>query len=102
MAGPCGRPLGPAGAGLGDDAAAAVAAAEARAVAAGAARTAAAVVGDVIPAPDGRQAAGGQSRRPLRAAVGVAGLLPGLLALGLGGPLAPRGLLGGLQEPGGL
>lgn len=105
MLGSCGRPLGPAGAGLGDDAAAAVAAAEARAVAAGTAGTAAAVVGDVIPAPDGWQASVGQSCRALPTAVGVAGLLPALLALDPGGPLgplAPRSLLGGLQEPGGL
>lgn len=96
-----------AGAGLGDGAAA-VAAAEARAVAAATARAAAAVVGDVVPAPDGRPAGVGQCCRALPTPVGVAGLRPGLLALDLGGPLGPLGafalwgLLGGLQEPGGL
>lgn len=56
-----GRLRGPAGAGLGDDAAAAVATAEAGAVAAGAAGAAAAVVGNVIPTPNRWQPRIGQS-----------------------------------------
>lgn len=66
------------------------------------------MVGDVITTPDGWPASVGQSCRPLPTTIGVAGLWPGLLALDLGGPLGPLGalalwgLLGGLQEPGGL
>lgn len=59
---------------LGDDTAAAVAAAEAGTVAAGAAGTAAAVVGNVVTTPNGRQAGVGQSCRALSAAIGVARL----------------------------
>lgn len=101
--GSSGRPHGLAGARLGDDAAAAVAAAEAGAVAAGAAGTAAAVVSDVIAAPNWRQVRICQSCWALPTAVGVAGWLPGLLALDGGGPLGPLGpwgLLGGFQGAG--
>lgn len=66
------------------------------------------MVGDVIPAAHGGPASIGQSCWVLPTTIRVAGLQPGLLALGLGGPLgalgilAPWGLLSGLQEPGGL
>lgn len=102
------RPAGSAGpraggAGLGDNTAAAVAAAEAGAVAAGAAGAAAAVMGDVVVAPDGRRAGVGQSCRALPAATGLAGLLAGRLAPNGGGPLGalgPRGFLWRLQGAG--
>lgn len=75
-------------------------------MAAGAARAAAAVVGNVVTTPDGRQAGVGQSCRAPSTAIGVARLWPGLLAFDRGGPLGPLGALGpwglhhGLQEAG--
>lgn len=95
-------------AGLGDDTAAAVAAAEARTMAAGAAGAAAAVVGNVVTTPNRWPAGVSQSCWALPAAVGVARMLPGLLALDRGGTLGALGALGpwnlmdGLQEAAGL
>lgn len=94
--------------GLEDDTAAAMTAAEGGAVAAGAAGAAAAVVGDVITAPHGWPAGIGQSCWALSTAIGIAGLLPRLLALAGNsplGPLDPLGPLGhfslnGLQDTG--
>lgn len=88
---------------LGDDAAAAVAAAEAGAVAAGAAGAAPAVMGNVVAALGGRRAGVGQPCWALPAATGLAGLLTGQLALDGGSPLGalgPRGLLQRLQGAG--
>lgn len=60
------------------------------------------MVGNVIPTPHGWQACIGQSSWALSTAIGVARLLPGLLALVRSSTLGPFGpwALGGPQEAG--
>lgn len=65
-------------------------------MAAGAAGAAAAVVGDVVTTPNRWPACVSQSCRALPAAIGVARMLPGLLALNRGGTLGTLGALGAL------